>query len=683
MQSRILVVDDDKFIRRFLEELLTEAGFSVIQAENGREGVRLALETNPEVILLDLVMPGMDGLETIHRLRSLPQFKFVPIIVLTARSDWEKTVNPFHVGADDYLSKPIDGDGLVARIRGNLLKKQAMEILDRKSRDYQALFEITESVNSSLETVEILRKIVNRIARDLDDVDRCSISVVQEDERYGYVLASSDDPGVYGHRFDLEKYPEIREAMKTRKAIRIDDVTRDPLLEEVRAKLSGKAFNAILVLPVICRQKVIGAMVVRTSRSSSGITRDEEEICQLVANVSGSALKNARCFERLCEESAILKNTKGYLEKELRIKTIYEKLFQNALEGLAAINGRGEVVFANRKALQMVGFSREELCGTSFVSLLDFYSIRQVILHRRRADQEPARAVPFDVRVRKSNGEKRLISVVFNSLPVDGDLHVVAFRDVTDRRAMEGELKETRDILRQANERLRQMDRTRADFLNTATHELRTPVTIVNGYCNLLKEMGTDNLTPQQVEFLDEAIKSSDRLADLINNMLDLSKLEVGKMTMDIGRRNLCDVVETVRGEMAPLVEQSRLEMEVLVGPACQALFDEEKIRRVLTNLIGNAVKFTPAGGKIRMLLEDNGEHVRVCIEDTGKGIPPERLPDLFNEFTQVGQEDTARGSGLGLSICKKIIESHRGRIWAESKPGEGSCFSFTLPKSF
>jgi len=681
MQSRVLVVDDDKFIRRFLEELLTEAGFGVIQAENGSEGVRLAVETDPEVILLDLVMPGMDGLEVVRRLRSLSRFKFVPIIVLTARGDREKTVNPFLVGADDYLSKPIDRDELIARIRGNLLKKQAMEVLDRKSRDYRALFEITESVNSSLETIEILRQIVNRIARDLDDVDRCSISVVQEDERYGYVLASSDDPKVYGRRFDLGKYPEIREVMKTRKAIRIDDVARDPLLAEVRPKLSGKDFNSILVVPVISRQQVIGAMVVRTSRCSAGITREEEEICQLVANVSASALKNARCFDRVREESAILKNAKGYLEKELRVTAIYEKLFQNALEGLAAINSRGEVVFANRMALEMVGYSRAELCRTSFVSLLDLHSLRQVIRHRQRTDHDRAKAVPFDVRIRRRNGEKLRISVFFNSLPIDGDLHVVAFRDVTERRAMEGELKETRDTLRQANECLRQMDRARADFLNTATHELRIPVTIVNGYCNLLKEMGTENLTPQQGEFLDEAIKSSDRLVDLINDMLDLSRLEAGKMAMEIDQRNLCDLLEAVRHEMAPLVNQSRLEMEVAVEPVCQALFDEEKIRRVLTNLIGNAVKFTPAGGTIRMRLEDGRDQVRVCIEDTGKGIPPERLPELFNEFTQLGKDDNARGSGLGLSICKKIIESHQGRIWAESRLGEGSCFSFTLPK--
>lgn len=677
MQLTALIVDDDRFIRQVLADLLDGAGFRVVQAQDGEEGRRVALERTPDVILMDLVMPKMDGLDACRKLRALPQFKYTPIIILTARADLEGTVNPFQVGADDYLSKPFDGYELLARVHGNLVKKRALEALDRKARDYEALLEVTESVTSSLDTVEILRQIVNRIARTIDDVDRCSIAVVQEDENYGYVLASSDDPNLSGLRIELDRYPEIRRVMQTGKPIRIDDVDQDPLFVDVRPHLNGQKFNAILVVPVVFKQSVIGAMVVRTVRSQKRITQEEVEFCQLVANVSANALKNARYFELVREESEILRNAKGCLEDELRIKAVYEQIFENASEGLAALNGQGEVVFANRRALETFGYTKEQATGIHFASLLDIPSISRVLRHQRRREKPES----FDVVAATRDGVRRLLSVSMSNSPICDGLYIATFRDVTDRRSMERELSETKEFVEQANKRLLQMDQARVEFLNTATHELRIPVTIVNGYCTLLRDLGTENLTDQQREFLDEAINSSDRLVDLINNMLDLSRLEAGKMIMNIDTREVHPVLDEVCRNFRQMAANSSLDISVEAQGPCLALFDDEKIHQVLTNLVGNSIKFTPAGGRIRMSLEDGDGEVTIFVEDSGKGIPEDRIPELFVEFAQVGREDSRRGSGLGLAICKKIVESHQGRIWAESTFGHGSRFSFTLPK--
>jgi signal transduction histidine kinase len=120
--------------------------------------------------------------------------------------------------------------------------------------------------------------------------------------------------------------------------------------------------------------------------------------------------------------------------------------------------------------------------------------------------------------------------------------------------------------------------------------------------------------------------------------------------------------------------------VEIPASP-CPAAFDEEKIERVLVNLIGNAIKFTQAGGRVRVSLSEFEGEACVCVEDTGRGIPGERIPELFDEFSQLNPGDSSRGSGLGLSICKKIIDSHQGRIWVESVLDQGSRFSFTLPR--
>jgi signal transduction histidine kinase len=194
--------------------------------------------------------------------------------------------------------------------------------------------------------------------------------------------------------------------------------------------------------------------------------------------------------------------------------------------------------------------------------------------------------------------------------------------------------------------------------------------------------MGTENLTPQQREFLEAAVESSDRLIDLINNVLDLSRLEAGKMFMDFNERDLCAVVGNIQRDFRPLAAKQGLDLEIeCPAGACLALFDDEKIERVLVNLVVNAIKFTPAGGRVRIALSEAAGEVVVAVTDTGRGIPEERIPELFDEFTQLGREDSSRGSGLGLSICKRIIECHQGRIWVESSPGRGSRFAFTLPK--
>ena len=681
MRSIALIIDDDRFMRRILSDLLIGGGFEVCEAADGETGWHTAVEKSPDLILIDLVMPHLDGIATCRKIRSFPQFRYTPIILLTSRTDLEHTVNPFSAGADDYLAKPFDPQDLLARAQGNLLKKRAIETLARQAEDSKELLEISRSVASSLDTVQILRQIVNRVAELVEDVLRCSIALIQRDERCGYIMASSDDPNLSGLRIFLDKYPEIQKVLQTGEPLLIEDVSRDPLMAQVLPDLEGQQFNTILAVPVIQQDQVLGVMVVRAARSRAGIAQQEIEFIQLVANLSASALQNAHYFEMLQEESGTLQAAKKRLEEELHIKAIYEQLFENASEGLAAFNDKGQVIYINRRALDIVGYEREELQGLSFVSLLEIPSIRPVFRLLRDRGRQNDRPALLDAAIRTRSGEERLLSVSFNQGPILDGLEVVAFRDVTERRRMERELSETKAILERANVRLQELDRHRAEFLNTAAHEMRVPVTIVSGYCALLQEMDSDNLTEQQKEFVASAVEGCDRLVDLINNMLDLSRLEAGKSQMNIESLDLCQAVAEAVQTMRPLAERHGLTLEADCTSSCVARFDTEYLYRVLFNLIGNAIKFTPSGGRIRVYLRPAENQIQVCVEDNGKGIAPERMPDLFKEFSQLRQEDSQRGSGLGLAICKKIVEAHGGRIWAESVPGRGSRFNFTLQR--
>ncbi|GAB4164037.1 MAG: response regulator [Geothermobacteraceae bacterium] len=674
MGAYVLIVDDDNFIRRILADLLQERGFTVLEAESGERALELCRDRRPQAVILDLVMPGVDGAEVCRTLRADPTCRYLPILLLTSRADRAARINPFELGADDYLAKPFDPEDLVTRLKTAIFKQNAQEAMAVRTGDYRALVDISESIADSVETGQILRRIVGKIAGHISDIERCSIAVIQEDSAVGYVLASSDDASVEELRFDLDNYPEIRRVLETGEPLLVSDVDRDPLLDPVRGRLANRQFNAILVVPVHHQQRVVGVMVLRALRSRPTLSPREIEFCQLVADVASGPLCNARFFTRLRRESAALRQAKQLLEDELRIKAIYEELFDNASDGLIAVNSDGLVEFANRRALQLIGFDRDDLVGQFLQGVVGRTTFGRVLVGlQRRGRSDGTDRVRFDLAMPTAHAGRRLFSVSANASPVLGNLYIVAIRDVSEKRRMERELTAS-------NRRLQQLDRFRAEFLNTATHELRVPVTIVHGYCSLLRDSLGNGLRGAEAEYLQAACDSSEKLVDLVNNMLDLSRFEAGKMGLELLPRPIEETVREVCRELAPVAEQSRLTIQVGSVPGRPVLHDRHTVQRVIANLLSNAFKFTPEGGRVEIEFEEVGQDLLVSVSDTGKGIPPEQLPHLFDEFTQVGREDARRGSGLGLSICRKIVESHGGRIWAESQPGMGSRFCFTLP---
>ncbi len=681
-EPTILVIDDDLFMRQLLEDVLSGAGFRVLHACDGIEGWQRAVETRPDAILLDLVMPKMDGVATCRHLRTLPEFRHTPIIMMTSRTDFAGTVNPFLVGADDYLAKPFYANEVVARIHGNLAKKRAMAALDRKASDYQALLSISESVTASLDVIQILRLVAGKIIEFLEDVLGCSVALVQEDARSGYIMASSDDPNLSGLRIFLDKYAEVQEVLATARPLFMDSRVQERIVVDVLAQEGSEQFNTTLAVPLMIQRRVVGVMVVRLARTLPGIAPAEVEFCQLVANLTAPALKHAQQFDVVREQSQQLQSTAEQLRADLAVKQVYEQAFRNASEGLVAFDRRGRMVLYNRKAFELTGYSLEEVRARGIITLLGKKSLRQVLRYFEGEEKAGAENGRVDVSIIHHDGLRRMLSVSFGERRHPGDLLVVSFRDVTEKRLMEKDLVETRRNLERANERLQRLDQRRAEFFNTASHELRTPVTIMSGYCSLLLEEHPDNLSADQLEYLTAVVEGSERLVQLVNNLLDIARFESGKMPMDFGSGNLAALVRDLGRDFRTLAGRHSLEMRFELPERCQAVFDVEHIQRVLVNLVGNAVKFTPQGGLITLSVSETDNFAQVVVSDTGKGIPAERLAELFTEFTQAGREDGRKGAGLGLSICRRIIEAHQGRIWAESQPGGGSRFLFTLPKT-
>lgn len=224
--------------------------------------------------------------------------------------------------------------------------------------------------------------------------------------------------------------------------------------------------------------------------------------------------------------------------------------------------------------------------------------------------------------------------------------------------------------------------RERSALLGMAAHDLRVLVSVIDGYCLLLSEAGGDSLSVEQNEIMSGLMNGSRRLVDMANNLLDYSRIEAGRFELKMAEHDICTILKTVHSEIAPLLRKRSIRMEMdCLGEDVPVVCDEEAIRRVFYNIVSNALKFTPDGGAIKLSLAVKGDEARVSIEDNGPGIEPKILSHLFDEYVCSAGPDGLPGSGLGLSICKKIIEAHHGRIWAESSLGQGSLFTFCLPK--
>lgn len=226
----------------------------------------------------------------------------------------------------------------------------------------------------------------------------------------------------------------------------------------------------------------------------------------------------------------------------------------------------------------------------------------------------------------------------------------------------------------------KEIDQMKDDFVHSITHDLRNPLTSIRVLIKFLTEESIGTLNEKQKKMLKTMEIASYQLLTLINNILDVAKIEAEKMPIELSKVNLSNLVERVLTIQEPLMKRKNLLLELSVPKEIELNADPQLLERLITNLLGNALKFTPEKGKITISVEDSPEKVKVEVADTGPGIPEEYLEKIFDKFQQL--QRTKGGTGLGLTICKYIVEAHNGKIWVESKLGQGSKFSFFIPKT-
>jgi PAS domain S-box-containing protein len=371
----------------------------------------------------------------------------------------------------------------------------------------------------------------------------------------------------------------------------------------------------------------------------------------------------------------------------------FSLLLEVAPDAILEIDGNGCVVLANSEAEKLFGRKREELIGLAVEELIPNRYRGLHLGHREGYKKAPvSRPMGAALKLSALRSDGTEVAVDINLSPMsgpDGDHVICVIRDVSDRRTKEEQIRALNEKLGATNTELslrnaevERANRLKSEFLASMSHELRTPLNTILGFSELLSEQSAGSLNDKQRRFLKHIQHDASHLLELINDILDLSKIESGRLELRRERFPMAVAIAEVLSSVRPLAAAKTIALESDMDLTLALDADRVRFKEILYNLLSNAIKFTPEGGRVWLESTADGDVVRVLVGDTGIGIAREEQQAIFESFRQVGPttKGVREGTGLGLAITRRLVELHGGSISVESEPGQGSRFSFSLP---
>ena len=663
---KVLAIDDNQDNLVTLKALIREAfpNAVVITAQSGQKGLDLAAAENPDVILLDIVMPGMDGFEVCKNLKANHILCDIPVVFITAiKGDKEGRIRALESGAEAFLAKPIDESELTAQIRAMAKIKNANS---RKHAEKDRLAALVSEQTIALQETNIATlNLLEELQRENESRRRSEAALTISETRYRRLFETAKD-GIlildgetgkimdvnpflikmlgYSHEEFIEK--EVWEIGLFRDII----PNHDKFLE-----LQQKEYVRYEDLPL----ETADGRRIEVEFISNVYTVDRQKVIQCnIRDISArkQAEKQVKLLSRAVEQSPV---------------------------SIVITNKEGNIEYANPKFREITGYTTNELNSNNPRILQsgehskDFYAdLWDTILSGREWHGE--------FHNKKKNGDSYWEDAIISSI-VDHDGRISWFvgvkLDITEKRNMMTDLVA-------AKEKAEESDRLKSAFLANMSHEIRTPMNGILGFAGLLKEPGLSG--EEQQKYIRIIEKSGARMLNIINDIVSISKIESGQMDVAISETNVNDQLEFLYTFFRPETQQKGILLFCQKSlPASEVIIntDREKLYAILTNIIKNAIKFSdrgtidfgytlqPAGSAGSAMLE-------FYVKDTGIGIPKSRQEAIFDRFVQadIGDRRAFQGAGLGLSIAKAYVEMLGGTIRVDSEEGKGSCFYFTIP---
>ena len=544
------------------------------------------------------------------------------------------------------------------------------EELQREHHRAQTLLQIIGELSASLDLDQVLNRTLD-LLNDAITAKQSSILLARPGEKTLFFRAGrgyTDQPPTGGRPTEISATESLAGwVIHNNQPVLVHDLKMDPRWKEKPHGLSS-VHRSVIGVPLVVAQEVLGALLLFHTEPNH-FTEYHLDLATATAKQVAVAINNAELFRLIREQAERL----GKLLRQQEVEASRARAILEAIaDGVVVTDDRGVITLFNPSAARVLGLSAEQAVGKPLEHFIGLFGDqgRQWMDAIHEWSRTPAafrdQAVTHQRQIELEDG--RVVSV---------HLAPVFFR-----KDFLGTVSVFRDITHQV-----EVDRLKSEFVATVSHELRTPMTAIKGYVDILLMGAAGPLTDQQRRFLETVKNNTERLNILVADLLDISRIEAGRVALMLEPIDLRSLLTDVVTERLRAAEQQGRTLAVetdLPEDLPPVKGDLERVRQIAENLVENAFRYTPDGGRVTVRARALGDEVQVDVEDTGIGVPPEEQPRVFERFYR-GENPlvmASAGTGLGLSIVKTLVEMHGGRIWLESSgvPGEGSVFSFTLP---
>jgi two-component system NtrC family sensor kinase len=719
--ERILIVDDNRELLALLsQDVLPRYGYEALCADGGREALRLIAQEHPDLILLDIQMPDISGIDVLQEMQW--QELKVPVVLMTAHGSESIAVDAFRLGVKDYLIKPFDMNLLIAVIdrqlsqirferekeRLNRELAQARQDLEQRVKELTVLFGISKSVTSLLDLDRVLERVVEAAA-----------FIAKAEEGALWLLEPNRDQLLLrakkglGHKQALLLRLRIRDTLigqvfQHSKPIRLSS---DSDQDGMKIK-TDYLVRALLAVPLITKGRTVGVLSVANRTHHRPFTASNEATLQALAEYAAIAIENARVYQATDQALAQRVNELTYLYDIAR--TVTSTLDEQKVFNLVAAR-ISDMFQVEAGSLLLLDKETQEL---EFVTtwLGDREPPRGLRLKLGQGIAGEAALTRQPIMVNNAYDDDRFFAEVdhqtgFETRSIlcapllihDRCIGVIELLNKTDGPFTQGDMERLGNVARSIsialeNARLfseaRELHEAKSRFVATMARELRSPLTAIKGYSSMLLSGAVGPLKEKQVESIHQIEASTDRLITLMEDLLDIARLETGESHLLFQPVSLKEVITPIVSSWEQRLKDKNLRLAVKISSRLPPVYaDRERLGQVLNSLLMNAYLYTLPKGRITLDAELQGgsrqehratEWLIVSVADTGIGIEPPDQTRVFERFFR-GDHPLVRqhsGRGLSLSIAKSLVELHGGRIWVESQTGKGSIFRFTLPLS-
>lgn len=543
---------------------------------------------------------------------------------------------------------------------------EANEQLLREKERADVLYRITRELGASLDLSRVLARALSLLSGAIG---------VQE----GVVLLLDTAHSQLAYRAQIRRGQQVKPperslpvqrdsgvlgwVMRHRQPLLLADASQDPrwagsplaTLEDSRS---------FLAVPLLVGDDVLGVLILADPRAGL-FTPEHVRLVIAAANQVAQSISNAELYRLIVEQAQRLGDALRAQQTQASEKAA---ILEGIADGVVVVNPRGEIILLNRAAEEILNAKSAHLVGRS---------LRSLGTHSPAEDRAlVGLSLLGDWFLRR--WDDLLDQVLEDQYEADGRVINVRLSVVQMAGEILGAVAVFRDITREV-----EADRAKTEFVSTVSHELRTPMTSIKGYTDLLRMGAVGPLNDQQKRYLDIVKANVDRLNSLVADLLDISRIEAGRMSLEMEPLDITEVVEQVITSLSNRFAARRIALRQDISPGLPPVQgDRKRLTQVLSNLLQNACQYTEPGGQAVVSVYREGDMIRTDVQDTGIGIAAQDQERIFERFFRADHPlvEEVQGTGLGLSIVKSIVEMHKGRIWVQSKVGEGSTFSFVLP---